>query len=119
MSKKIEIPAVLDKAAPMRLLQAMRYLGLNTKGEFAEWAGRSAPAASDWFNGTTPVPLDVALKIKATKHISLDWLYAGDDSGQTPKVTAALAELASKENPKVRQLTHQDRRERSRKTASK
>jgi hypothetical protein len=68
----------------------MRFLNLKNKRAFAEWAGRSQAAVSDWFSGETPLQLDIALRLKAEKKISLDWIYAGDDSGQAPTITERL-----------------------------
>jgi hypothetical protein len=88
--------------AGKRVLQIMRFLNLKNKRAFAEWAGRSQAAVSDWFSGETPLQLDIALRLKSEKKISLDWIYAGDDSGQSPTVTEHL----EKSSADVVQMAH-------------
>lgn len=84
-------PTSKEQAA-QRVWQIMRFLKLKNKRAFAEWAGRSQAAVSDWFSGKTPLQLDIALRLKEEKKLTLDWIYAGDDSGQVPTVTKLLAD---------------------------
>lgn len=107
----------INEAAALRVLQVMRFLNLRTKGDFAAWAGRSQSAVSDWFTGKTPIQIDIALRLKEEKKISLDWLYAGDDSGQAPTVTQRLEDALKAPNLGARPVLLKDRRSARRRRA--
>lgn len=73
-----------------RLIHLRKALGLKS-AEICRQTGISPSLWSQFEQGKRRIPLDDALILRNKYGASLDWLYAGDESGLSLRVAQALA----------------------------